>query len=96
MNSKDFISGLLLGTGIGVVAGILLAPEKGSDTLKKISEVVKDKFNQVKGDAEHLANAAKNKGGNLIEAANNSAKDLLYDGKEKVDKIKDKANTFTS
>lgn len=66
MNAKDFTGGLLIGAVAGMVAGILLAPDKGSETIKKISNAAKDKFNQLKGDAEALADDAKNKANTAI------------------------------
>ena len=51
-----------MGAAIGIIAGILLAPEKGSDVIKKLSDAAKDKFNQLKGDGEDLASEIKSKG----------------------------------
>jgi gas vesicle protein len=36
MNSGKLFIGILAGATLGVLAGILLAPEKGSDTRKRI------------------------------------------------------------
>jgi len=35
-NTKNFLTGLLVGAIVGVVAGILLAPDRGSETRRKI------------------------------------------------------------
>lgn len=40
-NGKLFI-GLLAGLGLGTILGILIAPEKGSETYKKIEKAVRD------------------------------------------------------
>lgn len=45
-NTK-FLAGLAAGLGIGTVLGILLAPEKGSETYKKIESTVKDVANDL-------------------------------------------------
>jgi gas vesicle protein len=52
-NGSKIVGALLLGTAIGGVLGILFAPDKGSETRKKIvgksedlSEAIKDKFNE--------------------------------------------------
>lgn len=93
MKSTDFFSALLLGTGIGVAVGILLAPAKGDDTLKKVSDVIKDKFSQYKGEAENATKKLGNEGKNLINKGTNQAKNYLQDGEEKLDDLKAKFNT---
>ena len=96
MNSKDFFGALIIGTSIGVVAGILLAPAKGNDTLKKVSNVLKDKFNQYKGEAENAANKLEADGKNIIDKGTSYAKNYLQDGEEKLDGLKSKFNTVNN
>jgi gas vesicle protein len=55
MSSGKVVLGLLAGIATGAIVGILLAPDKGSDTRKKISKksadytgMVKDKINTFK------------------------------------------------
>jgi gas vesicle protein len=55
MSSGKVVLGLLAGMAAGAVLGILLAPDKGSDTRKKISkkgtdytDSLKEKFNEFK------------------------------------------------
>ena len=55
MSKSKVLAGLLVGAAAGAVLGLLLAPEKGSDTRKKISEKknkfgedLKNKFGEVK------------------------------------------------
>ncbi len=50
-----FVAGLLVGAAVGAVAGLLFAPEPGSETRKKIankgkelSEDLHDKFDELK------------------------------------------------
>ncbi|MGK7389251.1 MAG: YtxH domain-containing protein [Candidatus Cyclobacteriaceae bacterium M2_1C_046] len=40
-NGKLFI-GLLAGLGLGTVLGILIAPDKGTETYKKVEKAVRD------------------------------------------------------
>ena len=55
MKNKNVLASLLLGAAAGAVLGILLAPDKGKETRKKISKKtgefgdgIKTKFNDVK------------------------------------------------
>ena len=65
MSSSNFISGVLVGALAGLTAGILLAPEKGTETRKRLREkgndlanTVKDKFNKYSGDGEDMLDEA--------------------------------------
>ena len=48
MSSGKVVLGLLAGIAAGAVLGILMAPEKGSDTRKKISKKGKDYSDSLK------------------------------------------------
>ena len=56
-NGKLFI-GLLAGLGLGTVLGILIAPEKGSETYKKIEKAVKDAADDLMHLGEEAADEA--------------------------------------
>jgi gas vesicle protein len=56
MNSGKILSALIIGAAIGAGIGILFAPDKGSETRKKINEegkkmsdAIRNKFNEMKG-----------------------------------------------
>jgi len=56
MNSGKILTALVIGAAVGAVLGILYAPDKGTETRKKINEegkkmsdAIKNKFNEMKG-----------------------------------------------
>jgi len=61
-NNAKIIAVLAAGVAAGAVLGILVAPDKGSETRKKVSEegkrlaqTLKEKFNRVKERTEEVA-----------------------------------------
>ena len=79
MSKGKLLTGVLAGAAVGAVLGILLAPDKGSETRKKIAkkgndlsdsvkdgvnkfgETVSEKYKNIKGDAKHMMDKARNK-----------------------------------
>jgi gas vesicle protein len=59
MNRK-FISGLLLGAGIGALLGLLFAPDKGSETRKKLAKKGEDLADDIKDLKEKIAEKYEN------------------------------------
>lgn len=73
-----FTAGLLAGAGVGVLAGILLAPEKGTATRRKVTESAKKYTDQVTEWTDQASEWAKqqmNKSGST-DAHVNEAPDL--------------------
>jgi gas vesicle protein len=63
--SSGILTALIIGAAVGAVLGILYAPDKGSETRKKVNEegkkmsdAIKNKFNEVK---EKMASAKDDK-----------------------------------
>lgn len=48
MSKKGLLIGLLAGAAAGAIAGILMAPDKGSQTRKKISDKSREKVDGLK------------------------------------------------
>ena len=74
MSKRKVLAGLLVGAAAGAVLGLLLAPEKGSDTRKKIAdkknkfgEDLKNKFGEVKETIKGKYDNIKNDANELME-----------------------------
>jgi len=73
MSSGKVVLGVLAGVAVGAIAGILFAPEKGSETRKKMIglgedyyDELKDKFNSYLDTVTDKLETAKDETGNLI------------------------------
>lgn len=69
MNSSKIVLGVLGGIAAGAIAGILLAPDKGSKTRKKILSKGKDFADDMKGKFEDLYENATDKYDTLLQDA---------------------------
>lgn len=58
-DSGKFLVGLLTGIGIGTAIGVLIAPDKGSNTYKKLEGAVKDATKDLKEYSEEKIKQAK-------------------------------------
>jgi gas vesicle protein len=74
MNYKKTLTGFAAGAAVGVLAGILLAPDKGSATRKKISNKTND-----------LSDSVKHSFSDFID----SVKRLYKDAEQNVDDMED-------
>ncbi len=77
-NRGDFLAGVIVGTVIGAVAGILFAPASGRETRTRIAEKGKD----VKDQAVDTARAKK-------EEITSASRDMIARLKEKLPQSKD-------
>ena len=68
--------------------GVLVAPASGSDTIKKLSENAKNKYNRLKGSAENAVDNLESKGKNMLDKGSDLAKNYMKDGEQKIDGIK--------
>lgn len=60
-NNTKLIGALLLGAAVGVAIGVLLAPDKGAETRKKIAEDAEDLKHEAEEEVQEVINAIKKK-----------------------------------
>lgn len=82
-NSGKLVGALLLGAAIGGILGILFAPDKGSETRKKILSRSHDLTDALKEKLDEFLEEAKQEAGILKEKAD----EMVDNGMSKVEKI---------
>jgi gas vesicle protein len=85
MSTKKILTGVLLGAAAGAVLGILFAPDKGSETRKKIAKKGKDLTDAVRDRFNELEETIAEKYDNIRAEAN----DLMEKGKDKSERFKE-------
>ncbi|MEO7046825.1 MAG: YtxH domain-containing protein [Ferruginibacter sp.] len=90
MSSSKLLSGVLLGAAAGAVLGILFAPDKGTETRKKIAKKGGDLGDNIKSKFNELGEALQEKYDNIRGEAN----DLMEKGKDTAGNLKKKADNF--
>ena len=78
MSTKKVLIGVLAGIATGALLGVLFAPDKGSETRKKISKKgsdtvddLKEKFHEILNSIAEKFEAAKDEAGELYEKGKN-------------------------
>lgn len=89
MSSSKTLLGIIAGAAIGAVAGILLAPDKGSETRKKLSSKTGDLADNVKNSFGEFIDQVKNS----YSKAEGHMEDLEHKTKAKMSEIKDEFRT---
>jgi gas vesicle protein len=64
-NAGKIVGALLLGAAVGAALGILLAPDKGSETRKKLMDGADELADNLKNKAEGLKDKIKEQAGKL-------------------------------
>ena len=85
MSSQNTVLGVLAGVALGAVAGILLAPEKGDKTRKKIVEKAKD----TKADITDNLDVTLEELSKKYDELKLASETLVKKGKEKLEKVQE-------
>lgn len=83
-NNGKLLGAILIGAAIGGALGILFAPDKGSETRKKISSKGNDFTDAVKDKFEEIVNKFKKE----VEDVKEQANDFADNGKSVIEKLK--------
>ncbi|MFZ6008958.1 MAG: YtxH domain-containing protein [Bacteroidota bacterium] len=86
--TSKVILGIVGAAAVGAVIGMLVAPEKGSDLRKKISEATGDLTSQL----SHLLATGKKELKNLKDAAMGEGKEYASEAGDRYNKVKDKVS----
>jgi len=82
-NNGKLVSAILVGAAIGGILGILFAPDKGSETRKKISSKGNDLTDAVKEKFDEFLDKFKKE----VESVKDQATDFAENGKAAVEKF---------
>ncbi len=92
MSNKNVVLGTLAGLAIGAIAGILLAPEKGSTTRKKIKAKGGDYADELKSKFDQFIDMITTQ----FEHTSKEAEDLVNKGNSKYEEVKQNVKTATN
>jgi len=90
-NTKTLL-GFLAGAAVGALAGILLAPDKGSETRKKITQKTGDLGESLKGSFNDFIDGVKES----YSSVKSEAEEAGEKGKSKFNTMKNEANNALS
>ena len=83
MSSAKVVFGFLAGAAVGSILGILYAPDKGTETRKKITDSSND-----------LADSLKTKFNDYVDSVKDTYQNVKQDAQDLADKGSAKLNTF--
>ena len=84
MSKGKVVVGTLAGLAVGAIAGILLAPQKGSKTRKQIMDKSSDYYDELKAKFDEFTDSLAEK----FENTKKEVENLAEKGKSKYDEMK--------
>ena len=94
-NSEKIIGALVLGAVIGAAAGVLFAPNKGSETRKKLVGDAKDFAGDWKERVKSTVDTVRQKADDLQLMAEMKLEEFKEQGKQKAEEFKTKTNNLS-
>ncbi len=90
MSTTKTLLGFVAGAAVGAALGILFAPDKGTETRRKISEQSNDLADNLKGKFTDLVDGVKDK----FSSVKGEAEDVAEKGYSAYNRTKAEAKTF--
>lgn len=83
MKNSDVVVGILGGLAVGAILGVLFAPDKGSNTRRKIAEKGTDLKDNLKGNFNDFVSSIEDQYSNFTS----NAEDVIEEGKSKLERM---------
>ena len=83
MKNSDVVVGILGGLAVGAILGVLFAPDKGSNTRRKIAEKGTDLKDNLKGNFNDFLASIEDQYSNFTS----NAEDVIEEGKSKLERM---------
>jgi len=90
MSSSKTVLGFLAGAAVGSILGILFAPDKGTETRKKITETGEDVTDSLKTKFNDFIDGIRD----TYQGVKDDAEDLADEGASKMNTYRNEANSF--
>ena len=83
MKNSDVVVGILGGLAVGAILGVLFAPDKGSNTRRKIAEKGTNLKDNLKGNFNDFVASIEDQYSNFTS----NAEDVIEEGKSKLERM---------
>ena len=90
MSNSKLLVGFLAGAAVGSIVGILFAPDKGTETRRKIADTGTDVTDSLKSKFNDFVDGIRD----TYQGVKDDAEDLADEGKSKLNTFKNEAKNF--